>query len=152
MDQPTPFNAKLGRPWLRQMKVVPSIYQQCLKCSSPTWIKTIQGKQKSSRACYWVTSKNQVFFLIQIHETRRGWGKVIRKKQDLTKCEPEKHLTIPVNNYDCFPKICIGIGTELVPHIRSELMSFLKKKFDMFAWSTRHAADRPQSNFPWGGP
>lgn len=38
-----PFDAILGRPWLHEMKVVPSVYHQRLKFVSLTGEKTIQG-------------------------------------------------------------------------------------------------------------
>ncbi|KAF3584651.1 hypothetical protein F2Q69_00029975 [Brassica cretica] len=47
-----PFDAIVGRPWLHQMRAVPSVYQQCVKFMSPTGEKTILGSQKQARACH----------------------------------------------------------------------------------------------------
>ena len=52
IDRPAPFNAILRRPWLYNMKAVPSTYHQCLKFPTPKGIETIRGSQKSSRTCY----------------------------------------------------------------------------------------------------
>ncbi|KAF3595190.1 hypothetical protein DY000_02027211 [Brassica cretica] len=52
VDLPMPFDAIVGRPWLHQMRVVPSVYPQCVKFVSPTGEKTILGSQKKPRACY----------------------------------------------------------------------------------------------------
>ncbi|KAF3591487.1 hypothetical protein DY000_02020455 [Brassica cretica] len=52
VDHPMPFDAVVGRPWLHQMRAVPSVYHQCVKFLSPTGEKTILGNQKQTRACY----------------------------------------------------------------------------------------------------
>ncbi|KAF2554830.1 hypothetical protein F2Q68_00016449 [Brassica cretica] len=52
VDHPMPFDAIVGRPWLHQMRAVPSVYHQCVKFLSPTGEKTILGSQKQARACY----------------------------------------------------------------------------------------------------
>ena len=58
IDRPAPFNAILGRPWLYNMKAVPSTYHQCLKFLTPKGIETIRGSQKSSRTCYVASFKD----------------------------------------------------------------------------------------------
>ncbi|KAL0661811.1 hypothetical protein Bca4012_098648 [Brassica carinata] len=52
VDLPMPFDAIVGRPWLHQMRAVPSVYPQCVKFMSPTRENTIFGSQKQARACY----------------------------------------------------------------------------------------------------
>ncbi|KAF3528783.1 hypothetical protein DY000_02039864 [Brassica cretica] len=52
VDHPMPFDAIVGRPWLHQMRAVPSVYHQCVKFFSPTGEKTILGSQKQAQACY----------------------------------------------------------------------------------------------------
>ncbi|XP_023641926.1 uncharacterized protein LOC111831537 [Capsella rubella] len=47
-----PFNAILGRPWLYEMKAVPSTYHQCVKFPARGGIATIFGSQRTSRKCY----------------------------------------------------------------------------------------------------
>ncbi|XP_076925792.1 uncharacterized protein LOC143588752 [Bidens hawaiensis] len=39
----TPFNVILGRPWIHEMKAVPSTYHQCIKMPTPWGIIKIQG-------------------------------------------------------------------------------------------------------------
>ncbi|KAF2607213.1 hypothetical protein F2Q68_00045248 [Brassica cretica] len=43
-----PFNATVGRPWLHQMRAVPSVYYQCMKFLPSTGEKTILGSQKQA--------------------------------------------------------------------------------------------------------
>ncbi|XP_076927239.1 uncharacterized protein LOC143590732 [Bidens hawaiensis] len=45
IDTPTTFNLILGRPWIHEMKVVPSTYHQCIKLSAPWGIVKILGDQ-----------------------------------------------------------------------------------------------------------
>ncbi|WZZ34476.1 hypothetical protein YC2023_017877 [Brassica napus] len=58
IDRPAPFNANLGRPWLYNMKAVPSAYHQCLKFPTPKGIETIWGSQKNSKTCYLASFKD----------------------------------------------------------------------------------------------
>ncbi|XP_016466990.2 uncharacterized protein LOC107789645 [Nicotiana tabacum] len=43
------YNIILGRPWLHEMKVIPSIYHQLLKFPTPEGIKQIRGDQPAAR-------------------------------------------------------------------------------------------------------
>ncbi|XP_009630692.1 uncharacterized protein [Nicotiana tomentosiformis] len=43
------YNIILGRPWLHEMKVVPSIYHQLLKFPTPEGVKQIRGDQPATR-------------------------------------------------------------------------------------------------------
>ncbi|XP_018479582.1 uncharacterized protein LOC108850571 [Raphanus sativus] len=60
MNNLSPFDAILGRPWLHRMKAVPSIYHQCVKFISPTGEKTIYGNQRQSRS-YYMTGYRKMF-------------------------------------------------------------------------------------------
>ncbi|XP_074283451.1 uncharacterized protein LOC141607998 [Silene latifolia] len=48
----TTYNVILGRPWLHQMKAVPSTYHQCLKFPTPWGTVTVKGDREESRNCY----------------------------------------------------------------------------------------------------
>nr|XP_016478279.1 PREDICTED: uncharacterized protein LOC107799654 [Nicotiana tabacum] len=43
------YNIIMGRPWLHEMKVVPSTYNQFLKFLTPEGIKKIRGDQLAAR-------------------------------------------------------------------------------------------------------
>nr|XP_009624138.1 uncharacterized protein LOC104115254 [Nicotiana tomentosiformis] len=43
------YNIILGRPWLHEMKVVPSTYHQLLKFPTPEGIKRIRGDRPAAR-------------------------------------------------------------------------------------------------------
>ncbi|XP_074270705.1 uncharacterized protein LOC141594595 [Silene latifolia] len=49
IEGPTTYNVILGRPWLHQMKAVPSTYHQCLKFPTPWGTRfTVKGDQEES--------------------------------------------------------------------------------------------------------
>ncbi|XP_038718291.1 uncharacterized protein LOC120011280 [Tripterygium wilfordii] len=52
LDCHSPFNIILGRPWIHEMKAVPSTYHQVVKFPTAAGIKEIYGEQLASRECY----------------------------------------------------------------------------------------------------
>ncbi|XP_074293248.1 uncharacterized protein LOC141620220 [Silene latifolia] len=52
IEGPTTYNVILGRPWMHQMKAVPSTYHQCLEFPTPWGTVTVKGDQEESRNCY----------------------------------------------------------------------------------------------------
>ncbi|XP_074305785.1 uncharacterized protein LOC141641006 [Silene latifolia] len=52
IEGPTTYNVILGRPWLHQMKAVPSTYHQCLKFPTSWGTVTVKGDREESRNCY----------------------------------------------------------------------------------------------------
>ncbi|XP_074300932.1 uncharacterized protein LOC141632272 [Silene latifolia] len=52
IEGPTTYNVILGRPWLNQMKAVPSTYHQCLKFPTQWGTVTVKGDREESRKCY----------------------------------------------------------------------------------------------------
>ncbi|KAI3719999.1 hypothetical protein L6452_20906 [Arctium lappa] len=51
------YNVILGRPWIHDMKAVPSIYHQTLKFPTQWGVHEIKGKRKVARECYKVSLK-----------------------------------------------------------------------------------------------
>ncbi|KAK9080783.1 hypothetical protein SSX86_000541 [Deinandra increscens subsp. villosa] len=52
MDAPSGYNIILGRPWIHDMKVVPSTYHQCVKLPTPWGVVTIHSDQQEAKDCY----------------------------------------------------------------------------------------------------
>ncbi|XP_076949750.1 uncharacterized protein LOC143622513 [Bidens hawaiensis] len=52
IDARTSFNVILGRPWIHDMKTVPSTHHECIKMATPWGIAKIQGDQQESKDCY----------------------------------------------------------------------------------------------------
>nr|XP_009800279.1 PREDICTED: uncharacterized protein LOC104246212 [Nicotiana sylvestris] len=46
------YNALLGRPWIRNMRVVPSMLHQVLKFPTPERIKTVYGKHPVAKEMF----------------------------------------------------------------------------------------------------
>ncbi|XP_074288892.1 uncharacterized protein LOC141614037 [Silene latifolia] len=52
IDGPSTYNVILGRPWIHEMKAVPSTYHQSLKFPTPWGVQEIRGDQNVARDCY----------------------------------------------------------------------------------------------------
>lgn len=52
IDVPSSYNVILGRPWIHELKAVPSTYHQMIKLPTPWGVKVLYGEQLSSRNCY----------------------------------------------------------------------------------------------------
>nr|XP_043615750.1 uncharacterized protein LOC122587644 [Erigeron canadensis] len=51
-------NIILGRPWIHEMRVVPSTYHQCVKISTPWGVVTVKGDQQEAKECYTSSMKS----------------------------------------------------------------------------------------------
>ena len=55
---PSSYNVIVGRPWLHNVRVVPSTFHQCVKIPTKDGaIETIRGEQITSHECYGVARK-----------------------------------------------------------------------------------------------
>ncbi|XP_074304431.1 uncharacterized protein LOC141639151 [Silene latifolia] len=52
IDGPSTYNVIFGRPWIHEMKAVPSTYHQSLKFLTPWGVQEIRGDQNVARDCY----------------------------------------------------------------------------------------------------
>ncbi|XP_074299127.1 uncharacterized protein LOC141630160 [Silene latifolia] len=52
IDGPSTYNVILGRPWIHEMKAIPSTYHQCLKFPTPWGVQEIRGDQEEAKDCY----------------------------------------------------------------------------------------------------
>ena len=59
IDCKSAYNAILGRPWIHEMKAVPSTYHQTMKFPSPWGIQEIKSEQRVARECYKIMLKPQ---------------------------------------------------------------------------------------------
>ncbi|XP_074296949.1 uncharacterized protein LOC141627614 [Silene latifolia] len=57
IDGPSTYNVILGRPWIHEMKAIPSTYHQCRKFSTPWGVQEIRGDQEEAKDCYKVALK-----------------------------------------------------------------------------------------------
>ena len=52
LDSPLAYNAILSRPWIHDMRAVPSTFHQVIRFSTALGVKEIKGEQATSRDCY----------------------------------------------------------------------------------------------------
>ncbi|XP_074298583.1 uncharacterized protein LOC141629494 [Silene latifolia] len=52
IDGPSTYNVILGRPWIHEMKTVPSMYHKSLKFPTLWGVQEIRGDQNVARDCY----------------------------------------------------------------------------------------------------
>ena len=52
IDQPSTFNAVLGKPSLRALKAITSIYHLLMKFPTPNGVGKVRGNQEEARRCY----------------------------------------------------------------------------------------------------
>ncbi|KAI3719985.1 hypothetical protein L6452_20892 [Arctium lappa] len=57
VDCSSAYNVILGRPWIHDMKAVPSTYHQSLKFPTQWGVQEIKGERKVARECYKVSLK-----------------------------------------------------------------------------------------------
>ncbi|XP_075100872.1 uncharacterized protein LOC142176661 [Nicotiana tabacum] len=55
MDQAAVYNGIVGRPWIHLMRAVPSSLYQVIKFPTLWGIFSIQGEQRTSRECYYIS-------------------------------------------------------------------------------------------------
>ncbi|KAM6543255.1 hypothetical protein CsatB_007702 [Cannabis sativa] len=52
VDQYSAYTAVIGRPLLKEMKIITSIYHLTIKFPTPTGVGSVRGVQSDSRECY----------------------------------------------------------------------------------------------------
>ncbi|KAL5574386.1 hypothetical protein UlMin_023983 [Ulmus minor] len=52
LDSPSAYNVILGRPWIHDMRAVPSTFHQVIRFPTAWGVKEIKGEQATSRDCY----------------------------------------------------------------------------------------------------
>ena len=52
MDSLSCYNIILGRPWIHDMKAVPSTYHQCIKIPTPWGVVKVESDQQEAKECY----------------------------------------------------------------------------------------------------
>ncbi|XP_074277842.1 uncharacterized protein LOC141601454 [Silene latifolia] len=106
IDGPSTYNVILGRPWIHEMKAIPSTYHQCLKFPTPWGVQEIRGDQEEAKDCYKVALKPTTEQTVLIGSECRG---KIR----------EELVRLLRTNIDCFAwshDDMIGIDPSVITH------------------------------------
>ena len=137
VDKKAPFNAIVGRPWLHVMKAVPSTYHQCIKFPSDKGIAVVYGSQRSSPKYYmggykYIKKADPIVLMIK---DKLAEMKTVRSS-DPSQRGPRKSWITQVCIDESDPKRCVGIGHDLDPELREDLITFHQENKDSFAWSS----------------
>ncbi|XP_021773526.1 uncharacterized protein LOC110737475 [Chenopodium quinoa] len=57
IDTLSSYNIIIGRPWIHEMKAIPSTYHQIIKFSTKWGIQEIKGDPKEAKECYKIALK-----------------------------------------------------------------------------------------------
>ena len=77
VDQESSHNALIGRPMLKDMRIVTSIYHLCMKFPTPGGMGCVKGCQVDSKECY---------------------NKAMKRYRKQGKCEEEKETEREISN------------------------------------------------------
>ena len=115
------YNAIIGRPTLNSWKVVSSTYHLLVKFPTKHGIGHVQGDQLAARECYLaMLAMDEQVQAMNIEERR-------------VVAEPTKALEnifLAENN----PERCTKVRADLEEKTKHNLIHFLKKSADVFAW------------------
>lgn len=121
------------------MKVVPSIYPQCVKFISLTIKKTICRSQKQSRTCY----------MSGFQKTRRSESKQ-QQIRDFFIRDPGKYLPSTIALGERFPEKYVSIGNNISPYVKKCPVSISKTEYpNVRLVSRRYARDWHQYYLSW---
>ena len=122
VDCSSSYNAIIGRPTLNSWKAVTSTYHLSVKFPTKHELRQVQGDQLAARECY--------LAMLAMDEQVQTMN--IEDKRIVA--EPTKVLediSLDENN----PERCTEVGADLKEKIKKDLVHFLKKNIDVFAWS-----------------
>ena len=122
VDCSSSYNAIIGRPTLNSWKAVTSTYHLSVKFPTKHGVGQVQEDQLAARECYLVMlAMDEQVQTLNIEENR-------------VVAEPTKALA-DISLDESNPEKCTRIGVYLEGKIKEDLVQFLKKNIDVFAWS-----------------
>ncbi|XP_019231786.1 PREDICTED: uncharacterized protein LOC109212591 [Nicotiana attenuata] len=140
------YNALLGRPWIHNIRAVPSTLHQVIRFPTRGGITTIYGERQVRREIFVVHHETT----IPAYPALDGEGSaqtleddeedfftprtfVAREESDATKSTVEVlEKTVLIKH---LPDRKVYLGTGLTPELRAEFIQFLSNNIDCFAWS-----------------
>jgi len=119
IDCPSSYNVILGQPTLNCLKAVTSTYCLKVKFSTPHGTGEIIGDQLLARECYQTVLASRESHTWKVEEEP---PKPMEEAEDVVLVEGDPSKTTKV-------------GNKLQQTLKDELVKFLKKNLDVFAWS-----------------
>ena len=121
VDCSSSYNAIIGRPTLNSWKVVTSTYHLSVKFPTEHGVGQVQGDQLAARECY--------LAMLAMDEQVQAMN-IEEKRVVAEPTEALEDIFLDENN----PKRCTRVGTDLEEKIKQDLVQFLKRNIDVFAW------------------
>ncbi|XP_030924962.1 uncharacterized protein LOC115951997 [Quercus lobata] len=122
VDCSSSYNAIIGRPTLNSWKAVTSTYHLSVKFPTDYGVGQVQGDQLVARECY----------LAMLATDEQVQTMTIEEKKVVV--EPIEVLEdVPLDERN--PERCTRMGADLEGGIKENLVQFLRKNIDVFAWS-----------------
>lgn len=122
VDCPSSYNAIIGRPTLNSWKVVTSTYHLSVKFPTEHEVGQVQGDQLATRECY--------LAMLAMDEQVQAMN-IEEKRVVAEPTEALEDISLDEDN----PERCTRVGADLEEKIKKDLVQFLKKNIDVFAWS-----------------
>ncbi|XP_065622631.1 uncharacterized protein LOC136064616 [Quercus suber] len=116
------YNAIIGRPTLNSWKAVTSTYHLSVKFPTEHGVGQVHGDQLAARECY----------LAMLAMDKQVQATNIEEKRVVA--EPAEELE-DVSLDETNPERCTRIGADLEGKIKEDLVQFLRKNTDVFAWT-----------------
>ena len=122
VDCSSSYNAIIGRPTLNSWKAVTSTYHLSVKFPTEHGVGQVQGDQLATRECYLdMLAMDEQVQTMNIEEKR-----IVAEPTEVL-----EDISLDENN----PERCTRVGADLEEKIKTDLVHFLKKNIDVFAWS-----------------
>ncbi|XP_031260917.1 uncharacterized protein LOC116119106 [Pistacia vera] len=142
VDCPTTYNINLGRLILDDLSAVTSVHCQAMRFLTPGGVATIRSCRKESQKCYnwainvslkWPLPRTMVITESESHPRPLKDTINPRIHREEPAVGPTEELReICVSEED--PTRILKVGSSLNKGMTDNLVSFLKKNLDMFAW------------------
>ena len=122
VDCSSSYNTIIGRPTLNSWKAVTSTYHLSVKFPIEHGVGQVQRDQLAARECYLaMLAMDEQFQTLNIEEKR-------------VVAEPIETL-VDISLDESNPEKCTRVEVDLKGKIKEDLVQFLKKNIDVFAWS-----------------
>ena len=139
IDAYSPYTAIMARPQLHGMGVVPSTLHLKVKYPYRDWVEELVGNQSMARQCMVAAIRHQTggeFSASAGRDLQQSQVPVLSAeiKAERVKCEQLERVIIGDDEEKLFQ-----VEVQLPSWERQELIDFLKKNIDVFAWSAYKA-------------
>ena len=122
VDCSSSYNAIIGRPTLNSWKAVTSTYHLSIKFPTEHGVGQVQGDQLAARECY--------LAMLAMDEQVQTMN-IEEKRVVVEPTEALEDISLDEDN----PERCTRFEADLEGKTKKDLIRFLKKNIDVFAWS-----------------